>query len=102
MPAAQTLGGFAMWLDLEVRALPSLGSALRSSHLESWPLVLGGVVACALVAHELLLPLTGSSLTIHFADRVSSRGFVIRIRFPSLPSFGIQEGQCAISYSATF
>ena len=73
MPAAQTLGGFAMWLDLEVRALPSLGSALRSSHIESWPLVLGGVVACALVAHDLLLPLAGSSLTIHFADRMSSR-----------------------------
>ena len=45
----------------------------RSSNIESWPLVLGGVVACALVAHELLLPLAGSSLTIHFADRVSSR-----------------------------
>ena len=42
--------------------------------------MLGGVVACALVAHELLLPFAGSSLTIHFADRMSSRSQLLPIR----------------------
>ena len=36
--------------------------------------MLGGVVASAQVAHQLLLTIAGSSLSIPFADRMSSRG----------------------------
>ena len=85
MPAARTLGDFAMWLDLPSARYPPLGDTAKIEKYIEAKFKCWASLLCARVAHQLLLTSAGSSLTYSLCgqnviQRISARSLSSSVR----------------------